>query len=191
MSCSPEHTLRNLDAILQDWAQVHRQSTAAASTLGSLLDQAAKTHAVQPTNTLLLAAQHAQAEECMRDIHSHARLYAGVVRRLDALAEQLDLAEEEGLSAVAGIDAPFVAATVCACREEYAREYLRRRGLLEATAWDCQPGGAWERLVAEWVDCKVNYSWEEEYLDRLRILRLARQWQANKTANEQPGLLLN
>ncbi|KAJ2369307.1 hypothetical protein IW150_005190, partial [Coemansia sp. RSA 2607] len=60
--------------------------------------------------------------------------------------------------------------------EAYGRESERRRLLIDKAVW----AGDFARFTEEWATCHVDYAVEEEYLDRLRCLRLARQWHANR-----------
>ncbi|KAJ1822769.1 hypothetical protein LPJ56_000950 [Coemansia sp. RSA 2599] len=171
---SSEAVIRDLDAILQEWQQVHQRSTAAASTLLNLQTQASKTQQHQPANHALLAIQHDEIERCIRDIRRDLHGYARAVAKLDAL-ELPTTCTDDAMMAVAGLVPEFVSRVVGDRKNAYGMEYARRRRLVR----EMRAGWA-----EEWLVSLVDYRIEEEYLDRIKCLALGRQWLANKTALE-------
>ncbi|KAJ1720321.1 hypothetical protein LPJ53_005031 [Coemansia erecta] len=172
-----EQLLRTLDAHLQEWAAIHRQALAAGSSLANLHAQRQKALVLTPNDHRLLFALHEQIEDALRQLRHHAGSYARVAGQIGALAELSAADVEDPLVRTAGITAEYVAGVVSERCEVYGRESERRRGLLDKAVW-AQDDVA--RFADEWAVCHVDYAVEEEYLDRLRCLRLARQWHANR-----------
>ncbi|KAJ2778373.1 hypothetical protein GGI15_004191 [Coemansia interrupta] len=173
-----EQLLRTLDACLQEWAAIHRQSLAAGSSLASLHAQRQKALALTPADHQLLFALHEQTEATLGQLRRHANAYARVAAQLRGLAA-VSAADgsDDPLARMAGITAEYAEGVVGERCEAYGAESERRCGLLEKVVW---AQGDVARFADEWAACHVDYAVEEEYLDRLRCLRLARQWHANR-----------
>ncbi|KAJ2768215.1 hypothetical protein GGI18_005636 [Coemansia linderi] len=187
-----ERHLRELDAIIQGWILVHRRSTSAASQLHNLHDQATKTLA-QTSNSqpiqrlhLLLAMQISEKESLLCKIRSHVHEYATILRQLESLDERVgqhQFVVHEGVDRVAGITPQYVVDAVGDRRKQYTREYVRRRRLLEDLVVGEKIGVT--QFSTEWVEAKIDYATEEDYLERLRLARMARQWEANCAESER------
>ncbi|KAJ1643561.1 hypothetical protein LPJ64_004680 [Coemansia asiatica] len=179
MDISCETVVLDLDAILQEWQQVHSRSTSQASTLLNLQQQADKAQKhIMPNSQILLATLHQEAEQCIRSIRQDFHAYAAAVAKLDALQETMAdrcVCADDELMQTAGLTAEFVRGLVKDRRRAYAKEYLRRRELIKGRA---------ERWAGMWIESLVDYRIEEDYLERIRCLRNARQWLANKAALE-------
>ncbi|KAJ2001808.1 hypothetical protein GGI04_003596 [Coemansia thaxteri] len=188
-----ERILRELDATVQEWMLVHGRSTSAASRLLNLHDQATKTQGQLTADSgnlpkqrlrLLLAIQIDEIEAILSGLRQHVHDYARVVRQLESLDQQVNrhaLADDSGqgggVDRVAGITPDYVVAAVRDRKAQYVKEYVRRRGLIEDLVLREKISTA--QFATEWVEAKIDYATEEDYLERLRLARLARQWQAN------------
>ncbi|KAJ2835872.1 hypothetical protein FBU31_001504, partial [Coemansia sp. 'formosensis'] len=175
-----ERFLRELDAIIQEWISVHRRSTSAASQLHNVNDQATKTQSQTlskiPRLELLLAMQLSETESLLSSIRGHVHEYARVLQQLESLDERVRhhtfAAQDDGVDRIAGITPQYVVSAVGDRREQYKREYVRRRALIEDLVVREKIGIA--QFAAEWVEAKVDYATEEDYLERLRLARMAR-----------------
>ncbi|KAJ2093874.1 hypothetical protein GGI16_005748 [Coemansia sp. S142-1] len=189
-----ERILRELDTIIQEWISVHRRSTSAASQLHNLQDQATKAQTQISTSTsipiqrlqLLLAMQISETESLLTSIRGHVHNYASVLRQLESLDQRLSQYEfvvQHGIDQIAGITPQYVVDAVSDRRKQYSREYIRRRQLIEDLVVREKIGIA--QFATEWMEAKVDYATEEDYLERLRLARMARQWQANCAESER------
>ncbi|KAJ1880339.1 hypothetical protein LPJ57_002307 [Coemansia sp. RSA 486] len=114
-------------------------------------------------------------EQSIRSIRQDLREYSKVISQLDTLARDglSCVCAADSLMEMAGLTNGYVRELVKERREVYVKEYRRRLQLV---------GEMREGWVEMWVVDQIEYQVEEEYLDRLRCLRLARQWVANKAA---------
>ncbi|KAJ2233142.1 hypothetical protein H4R99_003937 [Coemansia sp. RSA 1722] len=182
---STEDVVRALDAILQTWQQINQRSIATGTTLLNLQSQAAtaqqqqqqqQIQQQQPFLSLLLSQIHSEMEQSIRSIRQDLHEYSKVVSQLDTLARDglSCVCAADSLMEMAGLTNGYVRALVKERRETYVKEYRRRLQLVAEMR---------ERWVEMWVvDQMLDYQVEEEYLDRMRCLRLARQWAANQAA---------
>ncbi|KAJ2740707.1 hypothetical protein GGI20_005662 [Coemansia sp. BCRC 34301] len=193
-----ERTLRELDTIVQEWTLVHRRSTSAASQLHNLHDQSTKTQSQISTASsgsqpiprlqLLLAMQISEIEAQLSSLRSHVHDYGSVIRRFESLDERVGQQplvdqDDDGVYRVVGITAQYVVNAVSDRRAEYTKEYARRRQLIGDLVIREKIGIA--QFSSEWMEAKVDYAVEEDYLERLRLARMARQWQANCAESER------
>ncbi|KAJ1878845.1 hypothetical protein LPJ66_011811 [Kickxella alabastrina] len=202
MPATCEQTLRDLDSIIQHWNSTHQKSTQAASTLGDLHNQSTKVQAqaqahndsnnsnngrngksIQNQHALLLSMLETQKHQLIQDLRQHIHQYAQAIQQLDSLCSSLEFTSSNDVLAaeIAGINEEFTEDSVRRCRQEYVREYSERREALDRLVWG---GGDVDAFVDQWTVSRVDLGAEEEYLDRLRVLRLARQWQANEEAEK-------
>ncbi|KAJ1886104.1 hypothetical protein LPJ66_009793 [Kickxella alabastrina] len=195
MPATCEQTLRDLDSIIQHWNSTHQKSTQAASTLGDLHNQSTKAQAhngsnnskngksIQNQHALLLSMLENQKHQLIQDLRQHIHQYAQAIQQLDSLCSSLEFTSSNDVLAaeIAGINEEFTEDSVRRCRQEYVREYSERREALDRLVWG---GGDVDAFVDRWTVSRVDLGAEEEYLDRLRVLRLARQWQANEEAEK-------
>ncbi|KAJ1669069.1 hypothetical protein GGF38_002535 [Coemansia sp. RSA 25] len=195
-----ERILRELDALVQEWISVHRQSTSTASQLHNLHDQSTKTQNLITTSNrsqplprlqLLLAMQISETEQLLSRLRSHVHAYSSVLRRLEALDQRVVGEEQkqtlvdpgDDIGRVVGITAQYVMDAVSDRRAQYCGEYVRRRQLIEDLVVAEKIGIA--QFAAQWMESQIDYAVEEDYLERLRLARMARQWQANCAESER------
>ncbi|KAJ2706098.1 hypothetical protein FB645_001855 [Coemansia sp. IMI 203386] len=180
---STEDVVRALDAILQTWQQINQRSMSTGTTLLNLQSQATaaqqqQQQTQQPSLSLLLSQIHSEMEQSIRSIRQDLREYSKVISQLDTLAHDglSCVCTADSLMEMAGLTNGYVRELVKERRDVYVKEYRRRLQLV---------GDMREGWVETWVvDQMLEYQAEEEYLDRMRCLRLARQWVANKAALE-------
>ncbi|KAI8322155.1 hypothetical protein GQ54DRAFT_159222 [Martensiomyces pterosporus] len=184
-----EQVIRELDALVQGWISVHQRATSTASTMCNLHEQSEKTLPLLPqarSLELLLAMQQEKIEQSKKALWKAAQEYGGVVRSMDQLharVGKMELASPaDHLEAVAGITPAYAKRVVADRREAYTGEYLRRVDLIQGLLIKGELGI--REFTQEWMESKVDYAVEEEYLERLRLARLARQWQSNQEAAE-------
>ncbi|KAJ2900546.1 hypothetical protein IWW38_000421 [Coemansia aciculifera] len=137
--------------------------------------------------------QISETEALLTSLRSHVHEYGSVLRRLESLDQKVEQLEEEpptvaadadyDIDRVVGITRQYVVDTVKDRMKQYGKEYVRRRQLIEDLVVGEKIGIA--QFATEWMEAKVDYAVEEEYLDRLRLARMARQWQANCAESER------
>ncbi|KAJ2730773.1 uracil DNA glycosylase [Coemansia sp. BCRC 34962] len=121
--------------------------------------------------------QISEKESLLSKIRSHLHDYADILRQLESLDQRVSSQHEfvvvhEGVDRIAGITPQYVADAVSDRRKQYTREYVRRRQLLEDLVAREKIGIT--QFAAEWVEAKIDYATEEDYLERLRLARMAR-----------------
>ncbi|ORX73026.1 hypothetical protein DL89DRAFT_265189 [Linderina pennispora] len=153
--------IRELDAIIQSWISIHSQSVPLASTLGNL-DEQIRTAAPD----LLVSVLRTKSESTIAELRKTLRQYGHAIKQLDSLQRRL-------------ADEPVAGHGVRPADRQaaYTTEYLRRRALFDALTKDTVSVAG---FVGQWAESKVDYAVEEEYLERLRLVRLARQWRSNQ-----------
>ncbi|KAJ1937277.1 hypothetical protein FBU59_004799 [Linderina macrospora] len=181
MTADPAQAIRELDAIIQSWISTHAHSVSLASTLGNL-DSQTRT----ATTDQLVATLRSKHESTIADLRRTVHQYGSAVKQLDSLHTRLATkpllqTDAESCEHVAGITESYAKDVVRNRQTAYANEYGRRKLLFNALTKDTV---SVPEFVVQWVESKIDYAVEEEYLERLRLVRLARQWRSNQELSD-------
>ncbi|KAJ1952713.1 hypothetical protein EC988_003402, partial [Linderina pennispora] len=128
---------------------------------------------------LLVSVLRTKSESTIAELRKTLRQYGHAIKQLDSLQRRLadePVADME-CDQVAGITEAYARRVVADRQAAYTTEYLRRRALFDALTKDTISVAG---FVGQWAESKVDYAVEEEYLERLRLVRLARQWRSNQ-----------